>query len=78
VFLRESIAANSRGGKFLFRLRQNNILEATERFSDRDRFVKSLEGLGFEVVKVEDKWKFTHIRALKTDRRLNEGVELRF
>ena len=57
---------------------QLHILEATERFSDRDTFVKSLEGLGFALVSVEDKWKFTHIRALKTERRPRADRELRF
>ena len=57
---------------------QLHILEATERFNDRNAFVKSLEGLGFALVSVEDKWKFTHIRALKTERRPREDVELRF
>ena len=30
------------------------------------------------VVTVEDKWKFTHVRALKTERRPREDVELQF
>jgi ubiquinone/menaquinone biosynthesis C-methylase UbiE len=57
---------------------QLHILEATERFTDRNVFVKALEGLGFAIVSVEDKWKFTHIRVLKTERRPREDVELRF
>lgn len=57
---------------------QLHVLEATERFTDRNEFVKGLEALGFAIVSVEDKWKFTHIRALKTERRPREGVELRF
>jgi hypothetical protein len=48
------------------------------RFADRDQFVKALEALGFAVVTVEDKWKFTHIRALKTERPPREDVDLRF
>src|SRR6202795_5311935 len=39
-----------------------HIIEATVRFTNRDQFVKGLESLGFAVVTVEDKWKFTHIR----------------
>jgi superfamily II DNA or RNA helicase len=57
---------------------QLHVLEATERFGDRDAFVKGLEGLGFAVVSVEDKWKFTHIRALKTERSPRGDLELRF
>jgi len=57
---------------------QLRVIEATSRFTDRDQFVKGLEVLGFAVVTIEDKWKFTHIRALKTERPPREGVELRF
>jgi len=55
-----------------------HIIEATERFSDRNTFAKALERLGFAVVNIEDKWKFTHIRALKTERLPREDAELRF
>jgi superfamily II DNA or RNA helicase len=57
---------------------QLHVIEATERFSDKTGFAKALEGLGFAVVSVEDKWKFTHIRALKTERQPRQQVELRF
>jgi ubiquinone/menaquinone biosynthesis C-methylase UbiE len=57
---------------------QLHVIEATSRFTDRGQFVKALESLGFAVVKVEDKWKFTHIRALKTEHKPREGVELQF
>jgi superfamily II DNA or RNA helicase len=57
---------------------QLHILEATERFSDRNAFVKSLERLGFAIVSVEDKWRFTHIRAMKTERRPREDLDFRF
>ncbi len=57
---------------------QLHILEATERFSDRNTFVKSLEGLGFAIVSVEDKWKFTHIRAVKIERLPREDMQLCF
>jgi hypothetical protein len=57
---------------------QLHMIEATERFADRSQFAKALEGLGFAVVSVEDKWKFTHIRALKSERLPREGVQLRF
>jgi ubiquinone/menaquinone biosynthesis C-methylase UbiE len=57
---------------------QLHVLEATSRFTSREQFVKSLEALGFAVVTVEDKWKFTHVRALKTECRPCEDMELRF
>lgn len=57
---------------------QLHIIEATSRFTDRKNFTSNLESLGFEVVRVEDKWKFTHIRALKTERQPSASAELRF
>jgi hypothetical protein len=55
-----------------------HVIEATSRFTNRDQFVKTLEALGFAVVTVEDKWKFTHVRALKTERQPREDLELQF
>lgn len=55
-----------------------HIIEATERFHDRDRFVRDLELLGFAVVRVEDKWKFTHIQAIKTELTPPKLIELQF
>jgi superfamily II DNA or RNA helicase len=57
---------------------QLHIIEATERFSDRKGFARGLERLGFAIVSIEDKWKFTHIRALKSDRQPRDGREIRF
>jgi hypothetical protein len=57
---------------------QLHIIEATSRFSDLRQFQNELEALGFDVVSVQDMWKFTHIRAMKTERRLQDGIELRF
>jgi len=57
---------------------QLHIIEATERFKDRNEFGKALEGLGFAIVSIDDKWKFTHIRALKSDRQLRDGRVIRF
>jgi hypothetical protein len=54
-----------------------HVIEATSHFKNRDEFAKSLEGLGFDIVSVEDKWKFTHIRAIKTERHPREGIEIR-
>jgi Hypothetical methyltransferase/Probable Zinc-ribbon domain/Helicase conserved C-terminal domain len=56
---------------------QLHIIEATSRFSDRAQFAATLGDLGFEVMPVTDMWKFTHIRAIKTDRP-PKPVELRF
>jgi hypothetical protein len=55
-----------------------HIFEATSRFTDRQRFLDGLKQLGFAVVSVEDKWKFTHIRALKTEQHPREITELRW
>ncbi len=55
-----------------------HLIEATSRFTDRDAFVAGLQELGFAIVSVEDKWKFTHVRAIKTEATLREGVRLRF
>src|SRR5260370_6598235 len=57
---------------------QLHVIEATARFSDRTRFANGLKALGFDVVSVEDKWKFTHIRAQKTERRPREDSQLQF
>jgi hypothetical protein len=57
---------------------QLHIIESTERFNDRNAFGKALEGLGFAVVSIADKWKFTHIRALKTERQPRADADLRF
>ena len=55
-----------------------HIIESTSRFSNRDQFVRNIEELGFAVIRVEDKWKFTHIHALKMERQPRGNVELRF
>ena len=47
---------------------QLHITEATARFTDRRRVVEALADLGFDVVRVEGIWRFTHIRGLKTER----------
>ena len=57
---------------------QLHIIEATERFTDRNQFAKALQELGFAMVSLEDKWKFTHIRALKTERPPQREVVVRF
>jgi superfamily II DNA or RNA helicase len=55
-----------------------HIFESTSRFSSRDTFVAGLKRLGFVVISVEDKWKFTHIRAIKTENGSDKDVEIRF
>ena len=48
------------------------------RFADRDRFVQDLKQLGFDQFAVEDRWKFSYIRALKAKRVPNPEVTLSF
>jgi hypothetical protein len=57
---------------------QLHVIEATERFSDREQFTRMLKELGFGGIDVEDKWKFTHIQARKTERQPRSDVDLRF
>ncbi len=56
---------------------QLHIIEATSRFSNIAQFQTDLEALGFDVVRVREMWKFTHIRAIKTEQRPQDGIELR-
>jgi hypothetical protein len=55
-----------------------HIFEATSRFTNRDEFVAGLKRLGFGRIDLEDKWKFTHIQALKTESGSGKEVEIRF
>lgn len=55
-----------------------HIIEATERFSNRGQVAKDLENLGFDIIRIEDKWKFTHIWALKTEQQPYENIILIF
>ena len=57
---------------------QLHIFESTSRFSNRDSFVESLKQMGFDQFAVEDRWKFTYIRALKTNRVPNKTIEMCF
>ena len=45
---------------------QLHIIESTSRFSDPGQFRTDLEALGFTVISIQDMWKFTHIRAIKS------------
>lgn len=53
------------------------IIEATSRFSNLNGFLDGLNKLGFDVLKAEENYKFTFIRAIKGDRNQQE-VELCF
>ncbi|MEK6238428.1 MAG: RRP8 family class I SAM-dependent methyltransferase, partial [Planctomycetales bacterium] len=57
---------------------QLHIFESTSRFSDREAFVAGLKQMGFDQFAVENRWKFTYIRALKASRAPKQSVELRF
>lgn len=57
---------------------QLHIIEATERFSDREQFARMLKQFGFGGIAIEDKWKFTHMQAWKTERGSDNHVEIRF
>ncbi|XWK90534.1 MAG: helicase-related protein [Phormidium sp.] len=57
---------------------QLHIIEATSRFNDINQFRIDLEALGFTIISVQNMWKFTHIRAMKTERQPQAGVELKF
>lgn len=54
-----------------------HIIEATSRFSDIYKFRNDLEALGFEVMEPKQMWKFTHIRAIKSESKPQVQVELR-
>jgi hypothetical protein len=45
---------------------QLHIIESTSRFSDRGQLGTEIETLGFTVITIQDMWKFTHIRAIKS------------
>jgi superfamily II DNA or RNA helicase len=57
---------------------QLHVIEKSSRFSSRDSFAKDLACLGFAVIAVTDIWKFTHIRAIKTERSPTVGFRLAF
>ena len=57
---------------------QIHLFESTSRFTDLDAFVDGLKQLGFDQFAVEDRWKFTYIRALKARREPREDVTIRF
>ncbi len=45
-----------------------HIIEPTSRFSDLKGFTRNLEKIGFDIVTVKEKYKFTFIRAIKSER----------
>jgi hypothetical protein len=54
---------------------QLHVIEATERFTDREQVVRALKDLGFKGIDAEDVWKFTHVQARKSDRPARQGIE---
>ena len=48
------------------------LAEPTSRIENIDTFQDMLERLGLDVFSVKEKWKFTFIQAIKTDREINE------
>lgn len=50
------------------------IAEPTSRITDKALFKELLERLGFDVRRMHEKWKFTFIEALKSDREINQVV----
>jgi Hypothetical methyltransferase len=57
---------------------QPHVFETTARFSDREGFERWLAKLGFAIVSVQHKSKFTHIRAIKTENRSGDNIVIRF
>ncbi|MBV9452551.1 MAG: methyltransferase domain-containing protein [Rubrobacter sp.] len=55
---------------------QLHVIEATSRFTDRDKFVRALQGLGFNVFPAQDLWKFTHIQAQKSELQSREEIQI--
>jgi hypothetical protein len=48
------------------------IAEPTSRIQNIDLFRNLLFRLGFDVSRVDEKWKFTFIKALKSEREVND------
>ena len=55
-----------------------NIIEATKRFKDIEQFKLQLQEFGFDNVVSKGMWKFTHIVAEKSDRKVNEKAKISF
>lgn len=53
------------------------IVEPISKFNDLDEFIKGLERLGFDIFKPEEKYKFTFIRGVKSERKMG-NAELSF
>ena len=53
------------------------IIESTSRFKDLENFKKQLEHFGF-MVTCKEMWKFTHIRAVKIKKKIDEELSLNF
>ncbi|WP_167594328.1 zinc-ribbon domain-containing protein [Corallococcus coralloides] len=55
-----------------------HIWEASSRFASLEEFNRGLYRLGFDVIRAEPRWKFTHIHAIKTSRDAVPGTLLQF
>jgi len=55
-----------------------HIIESTSRFKDLEQFKIDLYALGFDILTLENKDKFTHIRAMKSERSSQTNVRLNF
>ena len=55
-----------------------NIIEATSRFKDIEQFKVQLQEFGFDNVVSKDMWKFTHIVAEKSDKKVTEKAKISF
>jgi len=62
---------------YLTRSRNAILSKQPHEASNIAQFQTDLEALGFDVVRVREIWKFTHIRAIKTEQRPQDGIELR-
>ena len=54
-----------------------HIFEATSRFDNREAFAADLKRLGFDPMPLEDRWKFTYIRATKARPNIEEGLRIK-
>ena len=50
------------------------IAEPTSRIKDTNRLRDLLFRLGFDVTRIEEKWKFTFIKAIKSEREPNSAA----
>ena len=56
---------------------QLHIIEPHSRFGNKEQFCADLSANGFKIISVEERWIFTHIHALKSER-LPSGINIQF